>query len=206
VVRGPIEGQREQQRQASRYSPSGRCARTSRRTPGRSAVPDTTPAFSLRTGEPLRAPALTSIPCFDVEQADGIVRVRARRAPAPRRSLPARSDLPNTIVIVGGAASGQAAAETLRREGYAAQRGVLGQRKRFDCVPLFWTEQYEFSLAHIGHAERWDNAKIDGRVVANDCTVTYRRGESFGVCCRPSRSTKVFARSSLSSRRCSKVG
>lgn len=129
-----------------------------RRTPGGSAVPDTTPAFSLRTGEPLRAPALTSIPCFDVEQADGIVRVRARGAPAPRQSLPARSDLPNTIVIVGGAA-GQAAAETPRREGYAAQRGVLGQRKRFDCVPLFWTEQYEFSLAYIGHAERGDKCE-----------------------------------------------
>jgi nitrite reductase/ring-hydroxylating ferredoxin subunit len=43
--------------------------------------------FSLRTGEPLRAPALNAIPCFDVEQSDGLVRVRARRR-ARRASRP----------------------------------------------------------------------------------------------------------------------
>ena len=81
--------------------------------------------FSLRTGEALRAPALTPIPCFDVEQADGVVRVRARRAPAPGRTLPSRAGLPDSIVIVGGGAAGQAAAETLRREGYAGRLTML---------------------------------------------------------------------------------
>lgn len=81
--------------------------------------------FSLRTGEALRAPALTPIPCFDVDQADGVVRVRARRAPAPRQVLPAQPDLPQSIVIVGGGAAGEAAAETLRREGYGGQLTIL---------------------------------------------------------------------------------
>jgi NADPH-dependent 2,4-dienoyl-CoA reductase/sulfur reductase-like enzyme/nitrite reductase/ring-hydroxylating ferredoxin subunit len=81
--------------------------------------------FSLRTGEALRAPALTSIPCFDIDQADGLVRVRGRRAPAKPHVLTARPDLPGSIVIVGGGAAGEAAAETLRKEGYAGQLTML---------------------------------------------------------------------------------
>ena len=81
--------------------------------------------FSLRTGEALRAPALEPIACFDVEQADGLVRVRARRAPVPRHVLPAGLAPPRTIVIIGGGAAGQAAAETLRREGYAGRLTML---------------------------------------------------------------------------------
>jgi len=81
--------------------------------------------FSLRTGEAVRAPALRPIPCFDVELTDSNVRVRSRRAPSPRRTLPARPGLPDSIVIVGGGAAGQAAAETLRREGYAGRLTML---------------------------------------------------------------------------------
>ena len=82
--------------------------------------------FSLRTGEPLRAPALTPIPCFDVEQVDGLVRVRARRA-ARRAAIAAVPPRParDAIVIVGGGAAGEAAAETLRREGYAGRLTML---------------------------------------------------------------------------------
>lgn len=89
--------------------------------------------FSLRTGEALRAPALTSIPCFDVEQIDGLVRVRARREPAARRSLPARAGLPDSIVIVGGGAAGQAAAQTLRREGYDGRLTMLSADASAPC-------------------------------------------------------------------------
>ncbi len=72
--------------------------------------------FSLRTGEALRPPALNDLPSWDVEQRDGRVVVGARR-PSPRRSrAPAR--IPERVVIIGGGAAGDSAAETLRREGY----------------------------------------------------------------------------------------
>ncbi len=94
--------------------------------------------FSLRTGEPLRAPALSPIPCYDVERIEGLVRVRALREPAARRSLPAsaglpRANLPDSIVIVGGGAAGQAAAETLRREGYDGRLTMLSADTAAPC-------------------------------------------------------------------------
>ena len=76
--------------------------------------------FSLRTGEALRAPALSPVACWAVEQRDGKIFVRAKRdAPAPKPTRAAKAaDTPRNIVIVGGGAAGFAAAEMLRREGY----------------------------------------------------------------------------------------
>jgi NADPH-dependent 2,4-dienoyl-CoA reductase/sulfur reductase-like enzyme len=64
------------------------------------------------------------------------------------------------------------------RQGQTAARNILGRRERFDAVPFFWTEQYDFALAYVGHAEHWDNADLNGQLDANtrDCTITYSRG------------------------------
>jgi NADPH-dependent 2,4-dienoyl-CoA reductase/sulfur reductase-like enzyme/nitrite reductase/ring-hydroxylating ferredoxin subunit len=72
--------------------------------------------FSLRTGVPLRPPALNDLPCWDVEQRGGRIVVGAKRPAAARPAR--RSRAPERVVIVGGGAAGNSAAETLRREGY----------------------------------------------------------------------------------------
>ena len=64
------------------------------------------------------------------------------------------------------------------RQGQTAARNMLGRRERFDSVPFFWTEQYDFTLSYVGHAERWDKATIDGQLDRNsqDFKITYSRG------------------------------
>src|SRR6266508_532764 len=79
--------------------------------------------FELRTGEAVRAPALSPVPCWAVEQRDGKIFERGKREqPKPRRAKPARS-APDKIVIVGSGAAGFAAAEMLRRRDY--QGGIV---------------------------------------------------------------------------------
>jgi nitrite reductase/ring-hydroxylating ferredoxin subunit len=72
--------------------------------------------FDLRTGEALRAPALSPVACWRVEQRDGKIFVREKlkqQKREPRGKLPVSA--PDRIVIVGGGAAGFAAAEMLRR-------------------------------------------------------------------------------------------
>jgi apoptosis-inducing factor 3 len=74
--------------------------------------------FSLRTGEAVAAPALNALPRWRTEVRDDVVVVTGREAePAVRRT---RSG-PASVVIIGAGAAGHAAAETLRREGYAGR-------------------------------------------------------------------------------------
>ncbi|HET6374629.1 MAG TPA: FAD-dependent oxidoreductase, partial [Methylocella sp.] len=62
------------------------------------------------------------------------------------------------------------------RQGQTAARNILGARERFDNVPFFWTEQYDLTLAYVGHAPRWDRVEIDGRLDARDCAIGYYHG------------------------------
>ena len=84
--------------------------------------------FSLRTGEALAAPAFNPMPCWRVEKRDGTVFVREKIEPAGRRAAGAAkgpSAKPERMVIVGGGAAGFAAAEMLRREGFAGSVTLL---------------------------------------------------------------------------------
>ena len=94
--------------------------------------------FSLRTGEPVGAPALNPVACWRVERAGDRVRVteklerdplapsdevrrgvtRTREAAHAKRTMAPSTQPPEDIVIIGAGAAGNAAAETLRREGY----------------------------------------------------------------------------------------
>ncbi|RQS72542.1 pyridine nucleotide-disulfide oxidoreductase [Burkholderia sp. Bp8963] len=73
--------------------------------------------FSVRTGEVLGAPALTDLKCWRVDEQDGKVFVR-EALPAAKAPAPSAAPHPESVVIVGGGAAGNAAADSLRRHGY----------------------------------------------------------------------------------------
>jgi NADPH-dependent 2,4-dienoyl-CoA reductase/sulfur reductase-like enzyme/nitrite reductase/ring-hydroxylating ferredoxin subunit len=79
--------------------------------------------FDLRTGEAVRAPALSQLACWKVEQRGGRIFV-AQKQDAPKAKK-APSDAPKRIAIVGGGAAGFAAAEMLRRDGYGGEITML---------------------------------------------------------------------------------
>src|SRR5258706_2864851 len=75
--------------------------------------------FDLRTGEALRAPALSPLQCWSVEQRTGKIFVREKRAePEAKICVAPTGAMPEKVVIIGGGAAGFAAAERLRRAQY----------------------------------------------------------------------------------------
>jgi apoptosis-inducing factor 3 len=83
--------------------------------------------FSLRSGEVLAAPGLNSLPCWKVEKQDGRLFVR-EKLPAlagTTRKAPAGAKQPESILIVGGGAAGEAAATTLRFSGYKGPLSII---------------------------------------------------------------------------------
>jgi apoptosis-inducing factor 3 len=79
--------------------------------------------FSLRTGEALAAPAFNPVACWRVERSGGRVFVREKvSAPAKPRNV---GNTGERMVILGGGAAGFAAADMLRREGFAGSLTLL---------------------------------------------------------------------------------
>jgi apoptosis-inducing factor 3 len=76
--------------------------------------------FSLKTGEALRPPAFSPLPCWNVDRRGDRVFVQDKKEPIESQQTPGvgRGQLPARVVIVGGGAAGFAAAEKLRRERY----------------------------------------------------------------------------------------
>ncbi|MGC1889885.1 MAG: FAD-dependent oxidoreductase [Stellaceae bacterium] len=89
--------------------------------------------FSLRTGEALRAPALNPVPCWRVELRNGTVYVREKVEPTAGGARPTRQSAPEAVVILGGGAAGEAAAEMLRHEGYSGPITMLSDDEAPPC-------------------------------------------------------------------------
>lgn len=81
--------------------------------------------FDLRSGEPLRPPALNPVPCWQVERQGNRVFVREKREPIAI----AATQSSGSIVILGGGAAGNSAAETLRREGHVGRITMVSADK-----------------------------------------------------------------------------
>jgi NADPH-dependent 2,4-dienoyl-CoA reductase/sulfur reductase-like enzyme/nitrite reductase/ring-hydroxylating ferredoxin subunit len=80
--------------------------------------------FDLRTGEPLRAPALRPLARYDVVVEGDVVRVPGTTLPS---EAPRRRAGPESVVVVGGGAAGAAAVVALRRLGYGGPITLVGR-------------------------------------------------------------------------------
>jgi nitrite reductase/ring-hydroxylating ferredoxin subunit/thioredoxin reductase len=86
--------------------------------------------FSLRTGEALAAPALNPVSTWQIQRDGDRVKV-TRENPAadgatPKPGAASKPSHPQSIVIVGAGAAGNAAAEMLRREGFTGPVVMVG--------------------------------------------------------------------------------
>jgi NADPH-dependent 2,4-dienoyl-CoA reductase/sulfur reductase-like enzyme/nitrite reductase/ring-hydroxylating ferredoxin subunit len=61
------------------------------------------------------------------------------------------------------------------RRGQVAARNILGAEERFDYVPFFWSAHYDVSINYVGHAEKWDDVKVDGDAAKHDVAVLFER-------------------------------
>lgn len=80
--------------------------------------------FELRSGEAVRAPAISPVGSWKVVERDGRIFVREKNSPAPH-VVQARDAAVENIVVVGGGAAGFAAAEMLRRRGFSGSITML---------------------------------------------------------------------------------
>jgi NADPH-dependent 2,4-dienoyl-CoA reductase/sulfur reductase-like enzyme len=62
------------------------------------------------------------------------------------------------------------------RQGQTAARNMLGAREHFDAVPFFWSQHYDVTIRYVGHAERWDDVRIEGSLEKRDASASFVRG------------------------------
>ncbi|MGH7056765.1 MAG: FAD-dependent oxidoreductase [Acetobacteraceae bacterium] len=147
--------------------------------------------FSLRDGRAVRAPALDPLPCWRVERKGGRIVVGGKRAPEMPKVSPAGA-APRRIVIVGGGAAGNAAAETLRNVGYGGSITILSADTARPCDRPNLSKDYLAGTAQADwiplrgeefYRERKVDLRLGARVEsidANGKSVALGSGETLG--------------------------
>ncbi|MGN6517364.1 MAG: oxidoreductase C-terminal domain-containing protein, partial [Rhizomicrobium sp.] len=62
------------------------------------------------------------------------------------------------------------------RQGQTAALNMMGEPAKFDAVPFFWSQHYDVPINYVGHAEKWDDIRVEGDIKARDCLLRFRRG------------------------------
>ena len=52
---------------------------------------------------------------------------------------------------------------------------MLGRDQAFTMVPFFWTKHFDLSIRYVGHAAKWDEARVEGDLAHRDGLVRFRR-------------------------------
>ena len=60
-----------------------------------------------------------------------------------------------------------------QRQGQTAARNILGQQEKFEAVPFFWSKHYDLSIRYVGHAEKWDEAVMNGDLTKQEFSIAY---------------------------------
>ncbi len=124
--------------------------------------------FNVDTGDALHAPAFDPLPRWAVEIRDGMIFVTT---PLPAATIPVRpaASHPARIVIIGGGAAGDAAAGTLRHEGYrgtitmlSADRHAPPDRPNFSKGTISGTVTMAFNFVRL--ADFYHRHDIDLRL------------------------------------------
>jgi apoptosis-inducing factor 3 len=145
--------------------------------------------FDVTTGRMLQAPSLKDLPVYPVRVEAGEISLGP--AEKPRFSKPQGTD-PRTFLIVGAGAAGNAAAETLRREGFAGRIVMITSESdqpydRPDLSKGFMSGEAKPEWLPLRSAKFYENQGIEvltnTRVIAVDPrgrTVTTQGGKKLG--------------------------
>jgi NADPH-dependent 2,4-dienoyl-CoA reductase/sulfur reductase-like enzyme/nitrite reductase/ring-hydroxylating ferredoxin subunit len=61
------------------------------------------------------------------------------------------------------------------RQGQVAAANMLGGEEPFTMVPFFWTKHFDLSIRYVGHAEKWDEVRVEGDLARRNGLVRFRR-------------------------------
>ena len=61
------------------------------------------------------------------------------------------------------------------RQGQVAAANMLDGDEPFMAVPFFWTKHFDLSIRYVGHAEKWDEVRVEGDLTRRDGLIRFRR-------------------------------